>query len=86
MARSAISIAANTVEGFSGTLPKDFCRFLGISKGSLAELEHYIYLSNRRNLLLEKEYSHLSALAEIRDRRFMVSRMPFPLIVGVHQR
>lgn len=84
MPRSAISTVANIVEGFSGTLSKDFCRFLKISKGSLAELEYSIYLSNRLKFLSGKEYSHLSAVVELRHRRFMVSRMPFPLIFGVH--
>ena len=64
MRRAAISVPANIVEGSSRGSKKDFYHFLTISKGSLAELGYYIYLSNRLNYLSEKEYSQLFNLQD----------------------
>ena len=49
--RAAFSISANIAEGSSRDSKKDFHHFLVISKGSLAELSYYIYLSNRLRFL-----------------------------------
>lgn len=43
--RSAVSIPANIVEGYSKSSRKDFVRFLDISIGSANELEFHLELS-----------------------------------------
>lgn len=45
MRRSAVSVPANLIEGYSKENSAEFARFLTISIGSLAELEFYIELS-----------------------------------------
>jgi four helix bundle protein len=45
MRRSAVSVPANLIEGYSKESSPEFARFLTISIGSLAELEFYIELS-----------------------------------------
>jgi four helix bundle protein len=45
MRRSAVSVPANLIEGYSKESSAEFARFLTISIGSLAELEFYIELS-----------------------------------------
>lgn len=44
--RAAISIAANTAEGFKKKGTKDKTRFLNIAHGSLEECRYYLILSN----------------------------------------
>jgi four helix bundle protein len=46
MRRSAVSVPANLIEGYSKESSAEFARFLTISIGSLAELEFYIELSS----------------------------------------
>jgi four helix bundle protein len=62
MRRSAVSISANIAEGQARNSTGEFRQFLGIVKGSLAELETLIILSNRFNYLTseisEKLLSH----------------------------
>ena len=45
MRRSAVSVPANLIEGYSKESSAEFARFLTISIGSLAELEFYIEIS-----------------------------------------
>ncbi len=42
--RSAVSIPSNIAEGHSRKTRKDFCQFLCISRGSIAELETQLIL------------------------------------------
>ena len=46
MRRSAVSVPANLIEGYSKESSAEFARFLTISIGSLSELEFYIELSS----------------------------------------
>jgi four helix bundle protein len=46
MRRSAVSVPANLIEGYSKESSAEFARFLTISIGSLAELEFYIEISS----------------------------------------
>ena len=51
MRRSGVSIAANIAEGQERNSTGEFRQFLGIAKGSLAELETLIILSQRLSYL-----------------------------------
>lgn len=57
MRRSAVSVPANLIEGYSKESSAEFARFLTISIGSLAELEFYIELSMSLEYL-DKENSN----------------------------
>lgn len=69
MRRAAISIASNIAEGFARKYPKDFKRFLLFSRGSLAELETQLGLSERLNYIskgdLEKLYDTTDHLGKM---------------------
>ena len=47
MCSAAISVTANIAEGRCRGTDKDFCRFLYMARGSAAELENYILISER---------------------------------------
>ena len=47
MQRCAVSIPSNIAEGQQRNNPKEFLQFIGISKGSAAELETQILLSSQ---------------------------------------
>ncbi len=49
--RSASSIPANIAEGQARNSKKEFIHFLGISRGSLAELETFLVLSEKLGYL-----------------------------------
>jgi four helix bundle protein len=59
MRRSAVSVAANIVEGCSRPSEADFLRFLVIAKGSLQEVGYYLHLSHRLGFLAEQDYDGL---------------------------
>jgi four helix bundle protein len=62
MRRSAISIAANIVEGYGRRTKKDKLQFLYIARGSYSELEYYINLSVPLHYIDEKTYLQLNDL------------------------
>lgn len=57
MRRAAVSIPSNLAEGAARTSKKEFAQFVGISKGSLSELE--------TQMLIASELGYLSAEHEI---------------------
>lgn len=61
--RSAISVLANIVEGYSKSSTAEFIRFLDISIGSLVELEVYIDLSFELKYLSLNDYQKINPLA-----------------------
>jgi len=70
MRRSAVSVPSNIAEGAGRNSPKEFNQFLGISLGSLFELETQLELSAR--LKLSKTELINSPLSEIEDIRRMI--------------
>jgi four helix bundle protein len=59
MRRAAVSIPANIAEGQSRNTTGEFRQFLGIAKGSLAELQTLILLSANLDFLTQKNSSNL---------------------------
>jgi four helix bundle protein len=55
MQRAAASVPANIAEGYQRGTRKDYARFIGIARGSLAETETFLLLADR--------VGHLSAEA-----------------------
>jgi four helix bundle protein len=51
MRRAAVSVASNIAEGAARPSVREFCRYLGVARGSLAELETQMILSQRLGLL-----------------------------------
>jgi len=66
MTRAAVSIPANIAEGQARHGTGEFLQFLGIARGSLAELETLLTLSGRLQLLPQESVTNaLSACDEI---------------------
>jgi len=64
MRRSAVSVAANIVEGYRKRGKADKARFMNISEGSLDELTYYFILSNDLEYITTHEYEQLNAQCE----------------------
>jgi four helix bundle protein len=62
--RAAASIPANIAEGQGRRHTKEFLNFLGTARGSLTELETHLLLSQRVNLLKDKDAAPLLSLAD----------------------
>lgn len=64
MRRSAVSIPSNIAEGRQRGTKKDYCQFLRIAQGSVAELETQIIIS--KEMFIKVDYSKsISLLNEI---------------------
>jgi four helix bundle protein len=59
--RAAVSIPANIAEGRGRETSADFARFLVIARGSLFEVETYIYLARNIGYISEDEVNELIA-------------------------
>ncbi|HVU63526.1 MAG TPA: four helix bundle protein [Phycisphaerales bacterium] len=64
MRRSARSIMANIAEGFDKHSRPEFHRFLGIAKGSSAELRSDLYAAVDDGLINDKQFQQFYALCE----------------------
>jgi|SRR5581483_1270370 len=64
MRRAAISISANIAEGQARNSTGEFLQFLGIAKGSLAELETLIMLSHELKFMNKENSVILLDMAE----------------------
>ena len=62
--RAAVSVAANIVEGQAKNSPKDFLRFLYISRGSLSECEYYLELAHSLDFIQETTYKEAEKIRE----------------------
>ena len=67
--RAAISIPSNIAEGASRETTKDFLRFIGISNGSLAELQTQLIIAKNLGFIDDKK------LLTIRDAGDEIGRM-----------
>jgi four helix bundle protein len=64
MRRAAISISSNIAEGQARNSTGEFIQFLGIAKGSLAELETQIMLSHELKYFSKENSEALLSLTE----------------------
>ena len=65
MRRAGMSVPANIVEGYASSTAKERCRFYGIARSSLAELEYYIdFTYDRLGYLNQGTFDQLSALRQ----------------------
>lgn len=67
--RAAVSIPANIVEGYARTSKKELAQFLSVSRGSLAEVEYYLFLSKELRYLSPAEYE------KIENKRIIVGKL-----------
>jgi four helix bundle protein len=63
--RSAISIMGNIAEGFHRNSNKDFMRFLGYSRSSIAETLSHCYLALDQNYIDSVELEQIKERSEI---------------------
>lgn len=72
MQRAAVSIASNIAEG-SERHGKDFARFLGISRGSCAELRTQLYIAARVEIISD------ATMREFVDETKQIGKMLYAL-------
>ncbi|MCK4643618.1 four helix bundle protein [bacterium] len=78
MRRAAVSVASNIAEGSTSHSKNDFARFIGISKGSLAELETQLLISFKLGFITEDIYKEIINCSEEISR--MLSGLKHSLI------
>jgi four helix bundle protein len=61
--RAAVSIPANTAEGHGRGSPREFARFLTIARGSLREVDTYLVIATRLQILDQIDFQSLQSLA-----------------------
>jgi four helix bundle protein len=62
--RAAVSVACNIAEGQARNSTGEFKQFLGVSRGSLAETETLILLSNDLNLISSAELEEITKITD----------------------
>jgi four helix bundle protein len=78
--RSATSIPTNIAEGAARRTSAEFAHFLGVARGSQAELDTQLILANAFGYLSEATLPHLNAQSE------EVGRMLTALLHTIHRR
>lgn len=72
--RAAVSVPSNIAEGHNRNSDKEFCHFLRIARGSLAELETQLIIAN------ELGYSDKDTISDVLEKCDEVSKMLNALI------
>jgi four helix bundle protein len=62
--RAGISVAANIAEGTARGHKKEYLQFLYTARGSIAEIEYLLHLSNKLEYLKDDAYKKLEELRE----------------------
>ncbi|RMF44425.1 MAG: four helix bundle protein [Planctomycetota bacterium] len=62
--RAAVSVPANIAEGAARTGTGEFLQFLSVASGSLAEVETFLVLAQRLNLIPPEQFRMLEQQAE----------------------
>jgi four helix bundle protein len=72
--RASASVPANLAEGWSRATHKEFARYVGIARGSLAEVETFLLLSIRTGLVPERETDRAMKLTDKLGRQLNALR------------
>jgi four helix bundle protein len=72
--RAAASVPANVAEGWMRSTRKDYAHFISIARGSVAEVETFLLLAVRTNLLSAPETQSAMAIADKLGRQLNVLR------------
>ena len=78
--RAAVSVPANIAEGAGRRTPGEFIHFVGIARGSLAELETLLIIARRLGYIEEPVYRTLS------EELFELGRMATGLLRSLDDR
>lgn len=62
--RAAVSIPTNIAEGASRQHKRDYLHFLYIARGSVAETEYLLHLSNRLGYLTKEKFDKINVLKQ----------------------
>jgi four helix bundle protein len=68
MRRAAVSISSNIAEGHSRAQTKDLIRFLGISRGSVSELETQLIIADRLGYVEQQSLGRVMAMLDEESR------------------
>jgi four helix bundle protein len=83
MFKSAMSVAANIVEGRSHTSEKEFARFLGYALHSSTELEHHLIVGRDIEVISEADFV---SFGKPNNHSTKDALWPFGVSVGVENR
>lgn len=78
--RAAVSVPANIAEGAGRRTPGEFMHFIGIARGSLAELETLLIIARRLGYIEEPSFR------AIMDDLFELGRMTTGLLKSISDR